>query len=133
MEGVDGRWETRSANTAISEEVQNQQDRPLAREGEAMAFDYSNHTSDNPAVDTLASTPSKPDGGAGGGIGLGSEERDDRGSNRTKAQLSYHPDADCAQAVGYAGRLSSLQQVQQYSYIGAVSFVSCDEICTADT
>lgn len=111
----DGRWETGSANTAISEEVQNQQDRPLAREGEEMALDYSNHTSDGPALDVLTNTPSKPNDGTGGGIGLGSEERDGTGSNRAKAQLSYsyHPDADCAQAAGYAGQLSSLQQVRR--------------------
>lgn len=108
----DGRWETGSANTAISEEVQNQQDRPLVRE-EEMALDYSNHTSDGPALDVLSNTPSKPNDGAGGGSGLGSEERDDNGSNRTKAQLSNHPDVDCAQAVGYAGQLSSPQQVHQ--------------------
>lgn len=107
----DGRWETGSANTAISEEEQNQQDRLLAPEGEAMALD---HTSDGPALSTLTSTPSQPNGGAGGGTGPDNEARDGRGGNsrtQEQQQLSYHPDAECAEAVGYAGHLSSLQQV----------------------
>ena len=108
----DGRRESRSPNTAISEEERNHQDRPLAPEGEAMmALDYSNHISDGPALDILTSTPSNPNGGGGGKIGLGSEEADDKVNSWTKAQLSYHPDAECAEAVGYAGRLSSVQQV----------------------
>lgn len=104
-------WEAGgSAHTAISEEDQMCERTQQARE-EAAALDHSNHGDDSQGM--LADAFSRLNGGgAGGGVGLDSE---DRGSSRTdqarQQQLSYHAGDVRSQAMGYAGRLSSIQEV----------------------
>lgn len=109
-------WESGgSAHTAISDEEQNQLcEQTQQTHEQATALNHSSH-SDSPAQGTLADASSRPNGGGVGGVvGLDSEDRGNSRTAQAQRQLSYHPDDVRSQAMGYAGRLSSIHEVMMH-------------------